>query len=116
MTNSNRKGKSGERAWRDQLKSAGFDARRGQQYSGNPDAPDVVCPELDWLHPEVKRVERLNIHDAMDQAVNDAGDKTPYVAHRRNRKPWLVTMLAKDWLLLMRMLRCVDKAYSREVE
>ena len=67
------KGKRGERQWRDELRANGYRARRGQQFAGSPDSPDVVCDELDWIHFEVKAVERLNIWDAMDQARRDAG-------------------------------------------
>lgn len=103
MTNSDRKGKVGEREWAAKLSAAGFEARRGQQHAGGPDSPDVICPDLDpLLHPEVKRVERLNIHDAVQQAVRDAAPgKLVYVAHRRNGQDWLVTMPADHWLRLL---------------
>src|SRR5262245_49571198 len=102
--NSRQKGARGERAWRDELGANGYAARRGQQFSGSPDSPDVVCPALPWIHFEVKAVERLNIEDAMEQAKRDAqsdgkwqmadgkGGKIPIVAHRRNFRRWLVTM------------------------
>lgn len=102
--NSRAKGARAERAWRDQLRHAGFTARRGQQFSGGTDSPDVVCEELDWLHPEVKNVERLNIHDAMSQAIRDAGEKIPYVAHKKNNHGWLVTMRGDDFLDMVREL------------
>ena len=44
--NSRAKGARGERLWRDELRAQGFTARRGQQFSGSPDSPDVVCEEL----------------------------------------------------------------------
>ncbi len=102
--NSREKGKRGERRWRDVLRDAGFlHARRGIQFSGSPDSPDVACPELPSLHFEVKAVEALNIWRAMAQAIADAGPaKTPVVAHTRNRSGWLVTMRAEDWLTLIR--------------
>lgn len=96
--NSREKGKRGERQWRDELRAHGYHARRGQQFSGSPDSPDVVCEELAWIHFEVKAVERLNIEDAMEQARRDSGasrtgqSKVPMVAHKRNFSPWLVTM------------------------
>jgi Holliday junction resolvase len=105
--NSRSKGSRGERAWRDELRSAGWMARRGQQFSGSPDSPDVVCPELDCLHFEVKRTEALRIYPAIEQAIEDAGDRIPVVAHRRNRYPWLVVLRADDFL---RMLNHVDLA------
>lgn len=104
MTNSNLKGKLGERQWRDKLRDHGFlQARRGQQFSGGEDSPDVVCPELPLIHFEVKRTEKLSIYDAMSQAKRDAGDyKLPVVAHRRNSQDWLVIMDANDWLNLIK--------------
>ncbi len=108
--NSREKGKRGERQWRDELRANGYVARRGQQFSGSPDSPDVVCDELSWLHFEVKAVERLNIEDAVDQARRDARKsqaqsskfKVPIVAHRRNFRRWLVTMDAEDFFRFLR--------------
>lgn len=102
MKNSRSKGAVGEREWRDQLRDAGFSARRGQQHAGSPDSPDVVCEDLPGIHFEVKRVERLNLYDAMAQSIRDAGEKLPVVAHRRNRGEWLVTMRAEDWFTVLR--------------
>ena len=65
------------------------------------DVPDVVG--LPGIHIEVKRVERLNVVEAMEQSVRDSermGDGVPALFHRRNRKPWLVTMRLEDWLVL----------------
>jgi hypothetical protein len=101
--NSRQKGKRVERLWRDQLREAGFlKAFRGQQYCGAAGNADVVCPELPWAHFEVKGVQNLNVLGAMKQAIADAGKKTPVVAHKKNGEPWLVTMLAADWLRLVR--------------
>jgi len=44
--NSREKGKRGERQWRDELRANGYAARRGQQFSGSPDSPDVICDGL----------------------------------------------------------------------
>ncbi len=90
---SREKGKRGERQWRDVLRAEGFHARRGQQFAGGADSPDVVCEELRGFHFEVKAVERLNIESAMDQSRRDAGRKLPLVAHRRSHRRWLVTMV-----------------------
>lgn len=101
--NSRQKGKRVERQWRDQLREAGFlKAFRGQQYCGAAGNADVVCPELPWAHFEVKGVQNLNVLNAMKQAINDCGNKTPVVAHKKNGEPWLVTMLAADWLDLVK--------------
>lgn len=99
--NSKQKGKRGEREWARWLTDRGFGARRGQQYAGDPTAPDVVCDRLPY-HFEVKRVEHLNLRDACAQAEGDSGDRPWVVAHRRNDAPWLVTMLAEDWIDLLR--------------
>lgn len=101
--NSRSKGKRGELQWRNFLIDNGFTARRGQQFSGGAESPDVICDELDLkFHPEVKHVENLNVYKAIDQALNDCGSKIPYVAHRKNRKDWLVTMTAVDWVELIK--------------
>ena len=97
--NSREKGKRGERLWRDFLKSYGYTARRGQQFSGGDDSPDVICEELDdTIHFEGKFVEKLNIHDAMTQAKRDGGNKIAVVAHKRSRGEWLVTMEAEKFM------------------
>src|SRR5690242_19954430 len=109
--NSREKGKRGERGWRDVLRAEGFEARRGQQFAGSPESPDVVCPALSWIHFEVKAVERLNVEEAMEQARRDAqrgerrgksGRKVPVVAHRRRFRAWLVTMEAETFFKLLR--------------
>ena len=58
---------------------------------------------LPGLHIECKRVERLNLEDAMAQAGHDAreGEK-PAVFHRKNRSRWLVTMELQDFMELYR--------------
>ena len=62
MTNSIKKGKRGEREWAKWLRDNCNckNARRGQQYQGGADSPDVVCG-IPNTHCEVKRVEALNL-------------------------------------------------------
>lgn len=100
--NANRKGKRGEREFAAVLRQAGFDARRGRQFSGSPDSPDVACAALPWLHVEVKRVQNLNLAAACSQAEADAGGKPFIVAHRRNNAPWRITMDAELFFRLLR--------------
>lgn len=103
MTNSRDKGARGERLWRDILREHGFNsARRGQQFSGSKDSPDVICPELPTVHFEVKFVEKLSIEDAMNQAIKDAQDKLPIVAHKKKNRDWLITLKANDFLNLIK--------------
>ncbi len=100
--NSRQKGARGEREWRDVLRAAGIQARRGQQFSGSPDSPDVVSDLDDLVHWEVKRVEALQLYPAMDQAATDAGGKTmPIVAHKKNNKEWVCLLYASDLLKLL---------------
>ena len=53
------------------------------------------------MHHEVKFTERLKLHAAMEQAIEDCGHKVPIVAHKKKRQDWLVVMRAEDWLALM---------------
>ena len=96
--NSNRKGKVGELEFANLCKDYGFkDARRSQQYSGEGHTADVVG--LPNLHVEVKRVERLNIENAIEQCIRDkSNEDLGIVAHRKNNKPWLITMTFDDWI------------------
>jgi Holliday junction resolvase len=100
--NSRAKGARGERLWRDQLRAEGFTARRGQQFSGSPDSPDVICEELGNLHMEVKFVESLNLDKACEQATKDSGGKHWIVAHKKKNKNWKVTMSADLFFKLLR--------------
>jgi len=104
--NSCAKGKNGERAWRDKLRDGGFEARRGQKFSGSKDSPDVVCPGLPSIHFEVKYQKTFSstdMYDAVAQATRDAGDyKLPTVAFRKNNHDWLVIMTGNDWLNLIK--------------
>lgn len=100
--NSRDKGKRGEREFAALLSEHGFQARRGQQFSGGADSPDVVSEALAWLHVEVKRVQNLNLTDACVQAEGDCGGKPWIVAHRRNHAPWLITMRAETFFNFLR--------------
>ena len=96
---SQRKGAAGEREMADILRARGYDIERGGSLSYG-EAPDLAG--LPGVHIEVKRVERLNVPEAMSQAVRDAArfGGVPGLFHRRSRSPWLVTMLLSDWLKL----------------
>lgn len=98
MVNSIQKGKAGEREFAKKMREYGFEeARRGQQYSGaNGDADVVGLPNI---HIEVKRVQALNIHKAVQQAHDDKHDhELGIVAHRKNHTEWLVTMTLDEWM------------------
>jgi hypothetical protein len=92
------KGARGELEWAEFLRKnlQCPDARRGRQYQGGDDSPDVKGG-IPGTSVEVKRVEALRIHAAIDQAVEDAGeDEVPYVAFKKNHKDWLVIVKAED--------------------
>lgn len=95
------KGKRGEREVSNILKEYGYtQAKRGVQYHGGPDSPDVVG--IPGIHFEVKRVETLNLKAAIKQSVNDAADdEIPVVVHRKSREPWYVTLSLEDFIPLV---------------
>lgn len=102
MTNSRRKGKEGELEVVNLLRQYGFKARRGQQFKGGGDSPDVVHDlEIDGVpvHLEVKRREQFNLHQALRQAADDAHlNEVPAVVHRRNGETWMVTLDFVDFM------------------
>lgn len=104
--NSKQKGARGERELAHKLNEYGYKTRRGQQYSGI-EGDDVVG--LPGIHIECKRVEKLNIYDAVDQSKRDSGCTDlpfgydlPAVFHRKNNCEWLVTMPLEYWIELYR--------------
>ena len=97
---SQRKGADGERELAEKLRGYGFEIERGGSLSFG-EAPDLSG--LPGVHIECKRVERLNVGEAMQQAIRDAEhfqDGTPTLFHRRNRQPWLVTLRLEDFMTL----------------
>lgn len=50
-------------------------------------------------------VEALNIYKAFDQSMRDCQPgNIPLVAHRKNRTPWHVTLLASDLIKLSQLI------------
>lgn len=87
---SREKGKRGERECRDELREVlGLPdgaARRGCQFQGGPDSPDVILDGVP-IHVEAKRTERLSLWPAMEQAGRDAkAGRIPIVWHKCNRR------------------------------
>ena len=100
MTNSRQKGARGEREIAHILQSRGYDAHRGQQFSGLNGDADVVG--LPGYHIEVKRTEEFRLWRALDQAARDAREhETPVVFHRRNGSKWVAVMMLDDFLDLV---------------
>ena len=100
--NSFQKGARAERAWAGKLCEAGYDARRGRQFAGGPESPDVACSSLELFHFEVKHCERPNPFAFFAQAARDAGaGKIPVVAMKRDGTPFLIVMHSADFLMLL---------------
>ena len=98
--NANRKGKAFERKVAHILSDNGFPARRGQQFAGSPESPDVVSDDFPF-HVECKAVEKLNLDNAMLQSIKDAGEKAPFVIHKKNHSDILFTCKLDDFLILL---------------
>ena len=104
---SKNKGKWGEREVVQLLQAFGFKARRGQQYAGGGDSPDVIhnmqLSDDRAIHIEVKRAEKFLLWSSLDQAREDAspGD-IPVVFYRKSRKPWVVVLTAVAFLTIMK--------------
>jgi len=71
------------------------DAMRGQQRAGTEQADVVGGVPGTWS--EVKFVEKLNYHAALEQANNDAeaNGGIPYVASKRSRESWKILLFAE---------------------
>lgn len=94
------KGKVGEREVADILRRHGIAARRGVQYRGGVDSPDIVTDMQD-VHFEVKRTEKLDVWGSLAQAASDApADKTPIVVHRPNGRAWIAVLDFEAFLRL----------------
>ena len=111
--NSRNKGKRGELEAAKFLASEGFPARRGQQFSGGADSPDIICEALPGIHFEVKRCEKGNPYDWMAQAERDGGYKIPVVLHRRNDHKWLAILPAEYLLRILRSSDFVDSSATK---
>ncbi len=93
---SRNKGKTGERELAHELSRVfGVSARRGVQFQGSPDSPDVIV-DIPEIHIECKRTERFRLYEALDQATQDAATKIPLVLHRQNKKPWVAVVKLDD--------------------
>ena len=96
--NSNLKGKTFEREIARYLREHGYtDARRGQQYKGGADSPDVIG--IKGYHIEAKRTERFDLYGALEQSTRDAADgEIPIVIHRKNGKQSVVILTLDDFI------------------
>ena len=115
---SREKGKRFERMIANILKNRGIKAARGVQYQGSYNSHDINCEVLDYYNLETKFVEKLNITEAMNQAVSDCGTtgQKPVVIHKKSNCDTLVTMQLHDWIDLVQWAHdYVDKYNFLEV-
>ena len=107
---SRQKGKRGERECAAELgQLLGVEARRGVQFQGGPDSPDVVLDGV-AIHVEAKRVERLQLWAALEQAKKDSPPgKTPVVWHKSNRRGSVVIV---ETALLVEFAREIVRVIS----
>lgn len=104
---SREKGKRGEREVAEILRNHGYAARRGQQFHGGADSPDVVG--LPGFHIEVKYTQRFDLYGALKQAETDSSgmDDVPLVVHRKaaengQKKPdWVAVLKLEDFLKIL---------------
>ena len=113
-SSSARKGANGERELAAVLREYGYNIERGDSMSFG-EVPDLTG--LPGIHIEVKRRERLNVPEAMRQAIRDSEafrDGAPAVFHRRSREPWLVTMRLADWMALYDRQKAAETTERKE--
>ena len=85
------------------LNSLGLTVKRGYVFLHQSDLVD-----LPGIHIECKFVEKLNVRNAMYQAIEEAKkrrDGMPAVFWKKSREPWLTIMLTEDWVRLYKMAR-----------
>lgn len=92
--NGKKKGKNGELELARKLKEYGYDVRRSVQYNGKAEEGEADLIGLPGIHVECKRVERLQLYDAVNQAKRDSDgtQQLPVVFHRKNHSEWLAVM------------------------
>jgi Holliday junction resolvase len=117
---SKRKGATGEREAAEMCREHGFEMRRGRQYCGGADSPDIRGEGnrlADEFHVEVKRVEALRIYPAIEQAKEDcAPGKDPVVLFRSNRQEWLAILPADVFFKLLKRLDLGERHGSEQCD
>ena len=110
---SKNKGARGERLLSAFLNSFGLHTHRGYVHCGQSDLVDLL-----GVHVECKFVERLNVRQAMEQAIKEADkrkDGMPTVFWKVSRRPWLTIMLTEDWVKLYMMARGKTDGRTQDV-
>ena len=97
MIATRRKGTTYERTVAHRLAEVWPGAKRGFQFRGGDEAPDVIGTPY---HIEAKHRRNVSIQAAMQQAIADSNGRVPVVVSRDNHGEDLVTMRLNDWLEL----------------
>lgn len=92
------KGKTFEREISKVLRERKFDARRGRQFKGTNDSPDIISEALSEFHIEAKARENLNLWDTYSQCLKEAPEKMPLIVWKRNRKVPLAVLELHDFI------------------
>lgn len=98
------KGQVGERWLAEKLRQYGFSARRGQQFRGGPDSPDVICKDLPF-HWEMKWGYKggLSIRAVLKQATQEApSGSLPVGVWKPQRQRAMAFMYLDDFLSLVK--------------
>ena len=111
--NSKQKGKRGELEACKALETIlNISHMRSVQYCGRAGDADIVG--LKGVHFEVKRLEKMNLYEALSQAIDDAkNDEVPVVMHRKNKKDWVLVLKAEN---MVDFARAVCKAVDEVAE
>lgn len=99
------KGKRGEQELARTLRELfACEARRGQQYEGSPDSPDIKT-DIEGVEFESKRVQAFYLYPSLEKAHSETGPRSlPVVCHRKDGKPWVVVCYLHDLPELARRL------------
>ena len=101
--NPQRKGKEGELKLMHFLQDHGLNVKRGYVWLNQSDLVG-----LDGIHIECKNVEKLNVREALAQAIEEAKKKKdglPTVFWKKSRKEWVTVMRTEDWITLYKLAR-----------
>lgn len=96
---SRRKGHGFERAIAIRLREIFPEARRGLQYRDGAEACDV---EGTPFHVECKRMKKVSVKAAFEQAVRDSNGRTPVLIYKEDRGEEMVVLRFSDFLKLLK--------------
>ncbi len=118
LINSKRKGKVGELRIAKALRNLfpGCEARRGVQYAGGTDSPDVLIPSVaESLHIEVKCGKQVPkwLYKVMDQAHDDGGSKCCVAIVQGHCREPVVIVALED---LLAMVEVVNRLVAERIE